>query len=173
MCAQRSRDHLALDSCNLRFHLLDQRLQHLLSHSFSQIARHLFQSKQCRLHSLEAVVQGFQRVEGVRHAWNYILKRALLPSLARWERVALRRMTGHPDVAPSIAEICASVKRLGYGVSQSIRLYGEEFEVISDPFVESGGIAVRVRSKKRDVLQTLQLPTTVLQSVGKPRATAA
>jgi hypothetical protein len=32
---------------------------------------------------------------------------------------------------------CGSVKRLGYGVSQSIRLYGEEFEVISDPFPES------------------------------------
>jgi hypothetical protein len=53
-------------------------------------------------------------------------------------------MTSQPNVSPSIAEICASVKRLGYGVSQSIRLYGEEFEVISDPFPESGGIAVNV-----------------------------
>ena len=43
-------------------------------------------------------------------------------------------MTSHPDVSPSVADICASVKRLGYGVSQRIRLYGEEFEVISDPF---------------------------------------
>jgi hypothetical protein len=51
-------------------------------------------------------------------------------------------MTNQPEVSPSIAEICASVKRLGYGVSQNIRLYGEEFEVISDPFPESGGIAV-------------------------------
>jgi hypothetical protein len=47
-------------------------------------------------------------------------------------------MTSQPDVFPSIAEVCASVKRLGYGVKQSIRLYGEEFEVISDPFPEAG-----------------------------------
>ena len=57
-------------------------------------------------------------------------------------------MTSHLDVSPSIAEICASVKRLGYGVSQSIRLYGEDFEVISDPFPEAGGIAVSVRTKR-------------------------
>jgi hypothetical protein len=60
---------------------------------------------------------------------------------------------------------CASVKRLGYGVSQSIRLYGEEFEVISDPFPESGGIAVDVRTKKSDGIRVVQLPATVLQSV--------
>ena len=53
---------------------------------------------------------------------------------------------------------CASVKRLGYGVSQSIRLYGEEeFEVISDPFPESGGIAVDVRTKKSDGIRVVQL----------------
>jgi hypothetical protein len=69
------------------------------------------------------------------------------------------------EVSPSIAEICASVKRLGYGVSQSIRLCGEEFEVISDPFPEVGGIAVSVRTKKSDGIRVVQLPATVLQSV--------
>jgi hypothetical protein len=79
-------------------------------------------------------------------------------------------MTSQPDVSPSIAEICASVKRLGYGVSQSIRLYGEEFEVISDPFPESGGIAVNVRTKKSDGIRIVQLPATVLQSVRAAKA---
>lgn len=74
-------------------------------------------------------------------------------------------MTSHSDVSPSVAEVCASVKRLGYGVSQSIRLYGEEFEVVSDPFPDSGGIAVSVRTKKSDGIRVLQLPATVLQSV--------
>ncbi len=74
-------------------------------------------------------------------------------------------MTSHSDVSPSLAEICASVKRLGYGVSQSIRLYGVEFEVISDPFPEAGGIAVSVRTKKSDGIRVVQLPATVLQSV--------
>ena len=79
-------------------------------------------------------------------------------------------MTSHPDVSPSVAEICASVKRLGYGVSQSIRLYGEEFEVLSDPFPEAGGIAVSVRTKKNDGIRLLHLPATVLQSVRGRRA---
>jgi len=40
-------------------------------------------------------------------------------------------MTSHVEQSSSVAEICEGVKRLGYGASQSIRLYGEEFEVIS------------------------------------------
>jgi hypothetical protein len=80
-------------------------------------------------------------------------------------------MTSHSDQPPSIEEICASVKRLGYGASQSVRLYGEEFEVISDPYPESGGIAVSVRSKKGDGIRSVQLPETILQSVrGLPKA---
>jgi hypothetical protein len=74
-------------------------------------------------------------------------------------------MTSQPDVSPSIAEVCASVKRLGYGVSQSIRLYCEDFEVISDPFPDAGGIAVSVRAKKGDGIRVVRLPATVLQSV--------
>jgi len=57
-------------------------------------------------------------------------------------------MSTHLDESRSIAEICDSVKRLGYEPAQSTRLYGEEFEVISDPFPEAGGIAVSVRAKR-------------------------
>jgi hypothetical protein len=80
-------------------------------------------------------------------------------------------MTSHSDEPPSIEEICESVKRLGYGASQSVRLYGEEFEVISDPYPEAGGIAVSVRSKKGDGIRSVQLPETILQSVRRlPKA---
>ena len=74
-------------------------------------------------------------------------------------------MTSHPAESPSITEVCDNVKRLGYCASQSIRLYGEQFEVISDPFPESGGIAVSVKTKEGDGIRLLQLPATVLQSV--------
>jgi hypothetical protein len=74
-------------------------------------------------------------------------------------------MTSPADMSPSDAEVCASVKRLGYGASQSVRLYGEEFEVISDPFPEAGGIAVSVKTKRNQTIRVVQLPTTVLQSV--------
>ena len=82
-------------------------------------------------------------------------------------------MTSHPEQSAPVAEICASVKRLGYGVNQSIRLYGEEFEVVSDPFPPDGGIAVHVRSKKGDDVRLVQLPATVLQSVTGPLTRAA
>ena len=74
-------------------------------------------------------------------------------------------MTSHFEHVPSIAEICQSVKHLGFGASQNVRLYGEEFELISDPFPEAGGIAVNVRTKKSEETRVVQLPRTVLQSV--------
>ena len=74
-------------------------------------------------------------------------------------------MTSHNDVSPSVRDICAKVKRLGYGVNESVRLYGEEFEVLSDPFPEAGGIAVSVKTKRDPEIRVVQLPATVLQSV--------
>jgi hypothetical protein len=74
-------------------------------------------------------------------------------------------MTSHPQESPNIVEICLSVKRLGYAAHERIRLYGEEFEVISDPFPDAGGIAVNVKTKRSADVRVLRLPTTVLQSV--------
>jgi len=65
----------------------------------------------------------------------------------------------------SVSEICDRVKRLGYEPSKRIRLYGEEFEVVSDPFPEGGGIAVSVKLKNGPGTRVVQLPATVLQSV--------
>ncbi len=74
-------------------------------------------------------------------------------------------MTSHHENL-SIVEICERVKRLGHGASKIIRLYGGEFEVISDPFPEAGGIAVTVRTKKDSrTTRVLQIPASVLQSV--------
>jgi len=82
-------------------------------------------------------------------------------------------MTSHINEPPSIAEICASVKRLGYAVSEHIRLYGEEFEVVSDPFPDADGIALNVRTKKDANVRVVRLPATVLQSVrGREREAA-
>ena len=82
-------------------------------------------------------------------------------------------MTSHSEEYISIVEICACVKRLGYGASQIVRLYGEDFEVISDPFAEAGGIAITVRTKKDSVPRMLQIPTTILRSVKGHLARAA
>jgi hypothetical protein len=75
--------------------------------------------------------------------------------------------------ASSVAEICARVKRLGYEPSKRIRLYGEEFEVVSDPFPAAGGIAVNVKQKNGKGIRVVQLPATVLQSVTRTLTRAA
>jgi len=82
-------------------------------------------------------------------------------------------MTSHNTESPSVAEICAHVKHLGFAASGRIRLYGEDFEVLSDPFPEADGIAVRVKTKKNASVRVLQLPATVLQSVKGRRIHAA
>jgi hypothetical protein len=81
-------------------------------------------------------------------------------------------MTSRNVEAPSVSEMCAHVKHLGYSTSRHVRLYGEDFEVVSDPFAEADGIAVQVTTKKDSKIRVLQIPATVLQSA-KRRRTAA
>jgi hypothetical protein len=75
--------------------------------------------------------------------------------------------------SPSVLEICAHVKHLGYGASACVRLYGEEFEVLYDPFPEAAGIAVQVKTKKDSNMRVLRLPAAILQSVRGRRPKAA
>jgi hypothetical protein len=75
----------------------------------------------------------------------------------------------NPESA-SVIEICARVKHLGYEASKSVRLYGEELEVLSDPFPEADGIAVQVRSKSNPTVRIMQIPATVLQGVRRRKA---
>ncbi len=67
------------------------------------------------------------------------------------------------------AELCAQIKKIGYGVSQRIRIYGEEFEVLSDPFANTDGIAIEVRSRRTSQTRVLQLPATIIHRVTTPR----
>ena len=78
-----------------------------------------------------------------------------------------------PSVAFSpISRICAQVKHLGYAAARRIRLYGEEFEVVSDPFPEADGVAVHVTTRKDPSIRLLRIPMTVLQSAKRAAATA-
>jgi hypothetical protein len=73
-------------------------------------------------------------------------------------------MINHSGEFPSVSEICTRVKHLGYATSERIRLYGEEFEIVSDPFFEANGIAVHVRRRNNSSIRSLRIPATVLQS---------
>jgi|SRR5215469_8120101 len=62
-----------------------------------------------------------------------------------------------------IAEVCAQLKKSGYAESQKLRIYGEEFEILSDPFPNEIGIAIRVRSRRTLQIRHLPLPITLVQ----------
>ena len=74
-------------------------------------------------------------------------------------------MTSPSVTFSPVSRICAQVKHLGFAAARRIRLYGEEFEVVSDPFPEADGVAVYVTTKKDPSIRLLRIPMTVLQSV--------
>ena len=61
------------------------------------------------------------------------------------------------------SKLCDRLKDLGFAKSKRIRMYGEEFEVVSDPFPVAGGIAVKAASPEDGATRTVQLPRSILQ----------
>jgi hypothetical protein len=74
------------------------------------------------------------------------------------------------DLAP---DVCARLKHLGYSASYYIRLYGEEYEIVSDPFLQVDGVALRVKTRKDPSVRTIQLPSTILQTARRGSFTRA
>jgi hypothetical protein len=63
------------------------------------------------------------------------------------------------------AQLCERLKKMGYSVGRHIHLYGERLEVLSDPFLHDGLIAVRVRRRGDASDRVLCLPRMVLQHI--------
>jgi hypothetical protein len=66
-------------------------------------------------------------------------------------------------------EVCAQLQRMGYAESKRIRIYGQEFEAVSNPFPNGDGIAIRAFSKRETQARTLQLPLPVVQMVTRQK----
>jgi hypothetical protein len=63
---------------------------------------------------------------------------------------------------------CLKLISLGYARSNRVRLYGEEVQLVSDPFPhQEGGIAVEVRQGGELSSRTIKLPLSVLQVAGQ------
>jgi hypothetical protein len=64
------------------------------------------------------------------------------------------------------SEKCAQIKNLGFTASRHIKMYGERFEIVSDPFSEGDCIAVHAisegNSEHHPAIRTLLLPTATL-----------
>jgi len=50
-----------------------------------------------------------------------------------------------------------------------VRLYGQEVQLVSDPFPKEGGIAVEVVSRNESVSRTMKLPLSILQMASQKR----
>ena len=62
----------------------------------------------------------------------------------------------------SRSESCAKIKGLGFTVSKQITMYGEQFEIVSEPFSEGDCVAVHATSSNNPKVRTLRLPTAIL-----------
>jgi len=57
---------------------------------------------------------------------------------------------------------CQRIMDLGYVAGNHVNLYGEHFEIASDPFVDGNWVAVRVTSENDPTVQTIRLPVSIL-----------
>jgi hypothetical protein len=60
------------------------------------------------------------------------------------------------------SDSCAKIRDLGFAASMHVKMYGERFEIVSDPFDEGDCISVRAISRKDSVVRTLRLPIAIL-----------
>ena len=73
----------------------------------------------------------------------------------------------------SVEEACARIKQLGYVASRRVRIYGEEFELLSDPFPQADQIAIRAKAKSDSRVRILRLPVTIVRGGRRQEVTAA
>jgi hypothetical protein len=66
-------------------------------------------------------------------------------------------------------EVCIQLQKMGYAESKRIRIYGQDFEALSNPFPNEDGIAIRAVSKRETQERTLQLPLPVVQMVTRQK----
>jgi hypothetical protein len=73
----------------------------------------------------------------------------------------------------TVEDSCVSIKHLGYVAHGCVRIYGEEFELLSDPFPEHERVAICARAKGESNIRLLRLPLTLLQSGRKAQEVKA
>lgn len=65
----------------------------------------------------------------------------------------------------SATDACVRIKDLGYSSSHHIHMYGERFEIVSDPFPDGNGVGVLVTTVREPAKRTLRLPTSILMGL--------
>jgi hypothetical protein len=73
----------------------------------------------------------------------------------------------------SVEKACARIKQLGYVASRRVRIYGEEFELLSDPFPQADQVTIRAKAKNDSRVRILRLPVTIVKVGRRQQVTAA
>ena len=70
-------------------------------------------------------------------------------------------------------ELCERLKTLGYAHRNRIRMYGEEFDLTSNPLPDENGFVIEAISRKSGVARRLRIPLSILQMITKDLASTA
>lgn len=62
-------------------------------------------------------------------------------------------------------EICARLIALGFAKHKRIRMYGEEFDLTSDPVADETGFAIEAVSRASGDARNLRIPISVLRTI--------
>ncbi len=66
--------------------------------------------------------------------------------------------------------ICEKLQELGYAREKHIRLYGEEFHLVSNPIPDGDGFAVEGITRKSGNMRRVRIPLSLVQTVRKELA---
>ena len=66
--------------------------------------------------------------------------------------------------------ICERLKKIGYSQQRHIRLYGEEFHLISNPFPEGNGFAVEGIEHTSGRPRTMRIPLSLVETLRRELA---
>ena len=61
--------------------------------------------------------------------------------------------------------ICARLRELGYASKRHVRLYGEEFHLISDPIPEGDGFAVEGIARRSGKSRLIRIPLSIVHTL--------
>jgi len=70
-------------------------------------------------------------------------------------------------------ELCERLKALGYAHRKRIKIYGEEFDLTSNPIADGNGFAIEAISRKSGDARRLRIPLSILQMITKDVAASA
>jgi hypothetical protein len=66
------------------------------------------------------------------------------------------------DALQAAAENCTRIRDLGFTASKHITMYGERFELVSDPFLEGDCTSVHAIGENHPGVRILRLPVAIL-----------